>query len=637
MITNQELNELHSGLDEISEFLLSKMKQDNNGFFWETNSHDQNTGIFSLTFNPSLWNGTGGIAWFFLALYEYSGKKNDLKTAEGAFTKIYHYCTHNHRLNPSLYDGISGVIYLGLELFRVTGNEEYLQQVSGMYDFYRQKILAEQTEDMLIGISGIIIAICTLYHCTQDQKLYDDIVILATTLLEKAQVAESGIKWGNNLLSIDALCGFSHGNSGIAFALLQLGKYFNNDEFIWLVKQAFRYENLYYDSAQNNWMDLRWEESKNRLPDLFDWNKSTFLREDFDLNAWAHGACGIGSARLSAFKITDDPAYKKDCKKIFERCKTDILTRSKKNHILFSGYGGISDFLLQYQETFKNREASDLAKEIVMESLKKSRNHGHSEWGVQKSEDLGLMTGTAGIGLSVLQMIKGTTLNSILHPELPENKPGTQSILNNINVKKLLFDRYYPKTIQVLTTFITLQESVYRTGSIEEFGDNLLKIIKTLPSNNAAFALDIHQFETFTINIRKKHQGTLCFQTRLMILKKELIEFSENMDVNLRNHRFVRTPFIDLYESGWNWKDENHTHSEPDTHTHVFYSTDQEIFHLQLDPFSTLILQLLENPFNIEELTQHFQYPEGEKEMMEEKIDQQMMELLNNFFIRIAE
>ncbi|KFF24912.1 lanthionine synthetase LanC family protein [Chryseobacterium vrystaatense] len=637
MITNQELNGLQSGLDEISEFLLSKMKQDKNGFYWETNSHNQNTGTFSLTFNPSLWNGTAGIAWFFLALYEHAGKKNDLTTAEGAFAKIYHYCTHNNMLNPSLYDGISGVIYLGLELFRVTGNEGYLQQASEVYDFYRQKILAEKTEDMLIGISGIIIAVCTLYHCTQDQKLCDDIVVLVTTLLEKSLVAESGIKWGNSLLSMDALCGFSHGNSGIAFTLLQLGKYFNSDEFIWLAEQAFRYEDLYYDSAQNNWMDLRWEESKNRLPDLFDWHKSTFLKEDFNLNAWAHGACGIGNARISAFMITDNPTYKKDCKKIFERCKKDILTRSKQNHILFSGYGGISDFLLQYKETFRNKEALGLATAIVQEGLNKSRNHGHSEWGVQKSEDLGLMTGTAGIGLSVLQIIKGTTFNSILHPELPEHKTGTQPILRNIKVKKVFFERYYPKTLKVLNTFITPQESIYSANNIEEFGDNVLNIIKTLTRNDAVFVLDIYQFETFKINIRKKHKGTLCFQTRLIILKKELIEFSENSDVNLRNKRFVRTPFIDLCESRWNWKEENHKHSEPDSYTNVFYSTDQEIFHLLLEPFPALILQLLENPLSIEELTQHFHYLEGEKEVMKEKLYEQIMELLNNFFIRIAE
>ena len=36
---------------------------------------------------------------------------------------------------------------------------------------------------------------------------------------------------------------------------------------------------------------------KNDLPNLFDWTKETFLPEDFDLNTWAHGACGIGTAK----------------------------------------------------------------------------------------------------------------------------------------------------------------------------------------------------------------------------------------------------------------------------------------------------------------------------------------------------
>ncbi|ASK29768.1 hypothetical protein CEY12_06450 [Chryseobacterium sp. T16E-39] len=635
MTTNKERKEFQKGLNEISEFLLSKTQQDENGFFWDTIYHDNDTGKLSFTFNPSLWNGTGGIAWFFLVLYENYGEKQYLLTAEGAFAKIYHHSTHHKILNPSLYDGICGSIYLGLELFGVTGKELYLQQALDLYEMYRSKILSEETEDLLIGISGILITVCTLYHFTQDQKLYDDIIILINTLLEKALVAESGIKWGKNQLSMDSLCGFSHGNSGIAFCLLQLGKYFNNDEFIWMAEQAFLYEDLYYNSSKNNWMDLRWEESKNQLPDLFEWNKNTFLPEDFDLNAWAHGACGIGTARISAFNRTRNPVYKKDCIKVFERCKNDIMTRTKRNHILFSGYGGLSDFLLQYNQVFANKEALHLATEIVLEGLNKSREHNHSAWGIQNNEDLGLMTGTAGIGLSLLMMIKGKTVNSILHPELPVNEPGTGRILKAFKVKKTFFNLYYPKTLKALKTIIQLKDSIYDSEVIEEFGNTLLNIIEDLPKKDRVYISDIHQLETAQIKIRKKHKGALCFQTRLIILKEELADLLKNDKSDLQGKRFIGTPFIEVYESKWNWKEENHKDSDAGKYYNVLYSTDQEMFHLVLNSFSATILQLLKNPLSIEELTEYFYYPEGEKEIMKNKITEQVRELLNNFFIRV--
>jgi hypothetical protein len=636
MISNYELIELQSGLDEISAFLLSRMKQDKDGFYWETISRNHDTETFSFTFNPSLWNGTGGIAWFFLILYENTGKEDYLAAAEGAFSKIFLYSTLHKISNPSLYDGISGIIYLGSELFRITGNDLYLQQASKLYETYRQKILEEQTEDMLIGISGILISICTLYHCTKNQKLIDDLKVMVTTLLEKSLVAESGIKWGKNHLSIDSLCGFSHGNSGIAFCMLQLGKYFNNDEFIWLAEEAFRYEDVYYDSSKNNWMDLRWEESKSSLPNLFDWSKSTFLQEDFDLNAWAHGACGIGSARISALIMTGNPRYKQDCKKIFERCKHDIQKRSKRNHILFSGYGGLSDFLLQYHKVSDHKEALGLAKEIIMEGLEKSRRHGHSEWGIHNTEDLGLMTGTAGIGFSLLTVIKGKTFNSILHPELPDNQYENKhdTVLKSFKIKKVFFARYYPKTLENLKKFISVTECIYDAQNIEEFGNRLSDLIKKLPEKNAEYVLDIHRLETIQIHIRKKNKGALCFQTRLMQLKKELAENNEN---DLRKKHFIRNPFIDVYKSRWNWKNEKNKDTESGKYNNVFYSTDEELYHIVLEDFPAAVLQLLENPLSIEELGKCFQYSEDESEMIEEKLFEQILELLKSFFIRIKE
>lgn len=638
MTTNKELKEFQTGLNEISELLLSKMKQDKDGFYWNTIHCDTDSGAISFTFNSSLWNGTGGIAWFFLVLYENYGKDNHLEIAERSFSKIYQHSIDHEISNSSLYDGITGVIYLGLELFRVTGKELYLQQSFEIYKIYRQKILAEQTEDMLIGISGILIVICTLYHFIGDQNLGEDIAVLVTTLLEKSLIAESGIKWGSNTLSVDSLCGFSHGNSGIAFCLLQLGKYFDNSEFIWLAEQAFRYEDTYYDPSNNNWMDLRWEDSKNRLPDLFDWNKNTFLPEDYDINAWAHGASGIGTARISALSITGNPAYEKDCKKIFERCKSDIMTRSKRNHILFSGYGGLSDFLLQYHEMFDSKEALELATEITLEGLNKSRTHGHSSWGIQNSEDLGLMTGTAGIGLSLLMMIKGNPFNSILHPELPATgEKRENTILKNFKIKKIFFERYYPKTLIILKSAVEIDNSIYDSQTVEEFGNNLLNIIKSMPEKHVAHISDIHQLETTQINIRKKHKGVLCFQTRLMMLKKQWAEVQDHGESDLRKKSFICNPFIDVYESKWNWKEENDNDPEPGKYYNVFYSTDQELFHLILNPFPATILQLLESPLSLEELTASFHYSEEEKEIIEKKVLEQIRELLTNFFIRISQ
>ncbi len=637
MTINKELNELETGLNEISEFLLSKIKRDQNGFYWDTISYDHNVGEFSFAFNPSLWNGTGGIAWFFLVLYESTGKTDYLEIAEKSFSKIYHFSINHNIAGASLYDGICGSIYFSLELFRVTGKNLYLKQASELYDRYREKILAEQTEDMLVGISGILIVLTLLYHFTKSNSLYHDITVLVTNLLKKSLAAEVGIKWGSNQLSVDSLCGFSHGNSGTGFSLLQLGKYFNNQEFIWLAEQAFLYESLYYNPVKDNWMDLRWENSKNDLPNLFDWTKETFLPEDFDLNTWAHGACGIGTARIAAFKITAGSVYKKDCIKAVERCKRDIETRSKRNHILFSGYGGLADFLLQYHNTFGDKESMELATEIVQEGLETSRQTGHSEWGVQNSEDLGLMTGTAGIAFSLLMITKGKTFNSILHPELPDSDISVtnNNTLKNIKIKETFFRAYYPQTIEILETITQPRDAIYNSQNLDDFSNSLLNLIECLSQKDMIYISDIYLLETAKIQFLKEHKGTLCFQTRLIMLQNDLNQILKNNEVDFSERLFIRNPFIHIHESQLNWKESNNRESDVGVCYNVFYSTDKETFHLIIDPFSAIILKLLEKPLSIEALANQFQYSHEEKEMVERKLTDQIKELLKSFFIRI--
>ncbi len=639
MITNKELKELETSLHEISGFLLSKIKQDQNGYYWDTIGYDHDTGNFSFAFNPSLWNGTGGIAWFFLVLYEHTGITGYLDTAEKSFSRIYHFSSHNTISGSGLYDGICGTIYLGLELFRITGKDLYLKNVLELYEKYRKKILTEETEDILIGISGILITVTLLYHYTKSREICDDIQVLLTTLVNKAMAAERGIKWGANQLSVDSLCGFSHGNSGIGFSLLQLGRYFDNQELIWLAEQAFLYESLYYNPPKNNWMDLRWEHSKSQLSNLFDWNKETFLQDDFDLNSWAHGACGIGTARIAAFNMTARSAYKKDCIKAFERCINDIRTRSKQNYILFSGYGGLADFLIQYHHTFHDEEALQLATEIVHEGLEKSRKSGHSAWGIQKSEDLGLMTGTAGIAFSLLMVTKGRTFNSILHPELPFSDIHTQNdcILKNYKAKKAFFERYYPQTLATLETVIRIEDSIFDSQSLKKFGKVLLETIHSLSENDADYLADIHQLETAKIQFMKQHKGALCFQTRLKMLQNEAAGLSENNKTDLLHKQFIRSPFIHIHESRWNWKEENTRESGTAGYYNIFYATDQEMFHILLKPFPSAILRLLEKPLHIEELAKHFQYSGIDNKLIEEKLSEQIKELLKAFLIRIKQ
>ena len=204
----------------------------------------------------------------------------------------------------------------------------------------------------------------------------------------------------------------------------------------------------------------------------------------------------------------------------------DIETRSKRNHILFSGYGGLADFLLQYHNTFSDKESMELtATEIVQEGLEKSRQTGHSEWGVQNSEDLGLMTDfTAGIAFSLLMITKGKTFNSILHPELPDSDISVtnNNTLKNIKIKETFFRAYYPQTIEILETITQIRDTVYNSQNLDDFSNSLLNLIECLPQKDMIYISDIYLLETAKIQFLKEHKGTLCFQTLLTMLQNDL-------------------------------------------------------------------------------------------------------------------
>ncbi len=81
-----------------------------------------------------------------------------------------------------------------------------------------------------------------------------------------------------------ALTGYAHGASGIGLALLRAGAVLTDERYIDAGARAFAYEQALFDAHAGNWPDLR-----SATP--------TFM------NAWCHGAAGIGLARGRALEL----------------------------------------------------------------------------------------------------------------------------------------------------------------------------------------------------------------------------------------------------------------------------------------------------------------------------------------------
>src|SRR5262249_21943753 len=106
-------------------------------------------------------------------------------------------------------------------------------------------------------------------------------------------------------ISPKPLAGFSHGNAGIAWALLELAALSGAERFRTTALDALAYERSLFSPQQLNWPDLRAPEPvvRNGGSDV---PAETRRAQVTFMSAWCHGAPGIGLARLQCLPHLHD-------------------------------------------------------------------------------------------------------------------------------------------------------------------------------------------------------------------------------------------------------------------------------------------------------------------------------------------
>src|SRR5690606_36638977 len=112
----------------------------------------------------------------------------------------------------------------------------------------------------------------------------------------------------------------------------------------YLAEEALAYEMLYYDAAASNWLDLRLTSTRLEEADIMDWQTDRFRKYASDANSWAHGAAGVGIARLYAWQVTGKDCYLQQAQAALQRCLEDARQLPRGDVTLCSGYGGIAAF-----------------------------------------------------------------------------------------------------------------------------------------------------------------------------------------------------------------------------------------------------------------------------------------------------
>jgi type 2 lantibiotic biosynthesis protein LanM len=382
----------------------------------------QNWIVTERTFGPDFYAGTSGVALFLAYLHQFTGEKVFQRTAMGALRQAF--SRRESLVEPiraSFYSGLLGVAYARLKVGELFGDEALVESALATVESLMPSPVSPQMLDIISGSAGIISALIDIHRRYPRDFLMELAIRHANNLLATAKRTDKGWSWRTlEIPAHDNLTGFSHGTAGIASAFLELNSVIPDSRYKTAAENAFHYEQQWFDSTRKNWADLR----------IFD---STPVRKDEPLPcsmAWCHGAPGIALARLRAYELLGNAAWRTEAETAIHTTSAALeqMASAQGNYSLCHGHAGNEDSLLYAAEIL------DPSYRAVAEAV---GNFGISQFdqldrpwpcGVPNGgEAPGLMLGLAGIGYFYLRLFDSRKVPSVLILRPPSHtKKATQ-------------------------------------------------------------------------------------------------------------------------------------------------------------------------------------------------------------------
>lgn len=297
-----------------------------------------------------------------------------------------------------LYVGWGSVIHLLTALAQLENNYEHLE--------YAEALLADPRFDELIGkdrnfslikgTAGFMLACSDLHIASGSLRALQLAHASAQHLLAHRDMACDGYAW--RVTSAVPLAGLAHGASGFALAFARLYEAGRDARHREASLSALEYERGLFHEASGNWQDRR----------------DIVIRERGEHPwcsvAWAHGAPGIGLARLAMLRAgIDTPQIRREL---------DIAVRTTMaqgfeggDSLIFGSFGNL-ELLICYSECF-GQEALPLLPALIAPLLTRIEEHG-LRLSAPTPCPLGLMSGATGVAYQCLRLARMHQVPSVL-------------------------------------------------------------------------------------------------------------------------------------------------------------------------------------------------------------------------------
>lgn len=366
---------------------------------------------------PEIYSGTSGIGLFLARAYHLTGQRVFGLTARGA---AEHALSRMKQLpaqaSVSFYSGALGIAASLLEIGETLQDEKYIATALSIARSSAQSPVDDRMIDVIQGSASGIPLLLHFYQRENDAIFLEAASRHATSMLNQAQRSDIGWAW-STMPSTEVehpLCGYAHGASGIALALLELFTITGDEGMRHAADEALRYEDYWFDDERGNYPDFRKPSQTMMMPQQ---NQRSYMM------AWCHGAPGAGTARVRAYELTGDERYRHQAEKTIASTSNQLqqtIHIEGSNYSLCHGMGGNAALLIYAAQVFDDpsyKSAADIVGNAGIEQYPKKR----LPWacGVQQAgETPSLMLGTAGIGCFYLGLHNPAYLPPILPPRI---------------------------------------------------------------------------------------------------------------------------------------------------------------------------------------------------------------------------
>jgi len=362
--------------------------------------------LISTNLNTSVYNGTAGIALFLNRLFS-ATKISIFKDV--AIKAMNHALSETDIVdnNHNYWSGQLGINLTALEIAENNRDDEmYDKAIIHLKSIFNQREFKGIGVDILGGCAGAIISVLQYLPMLPKalQKSATDYIINQGTHLSNLAIEKKDkTYWQTERPPQQYLLGYGHGISGIAHALIELGYFIHEERYIDLAHRAIKFENTHFDETERNWPDLR------------DSKRNSYM------NAWCHGAMGIGLSRIRCFELTKSEYLIEDVDHCLSHYDS-TLSWQNMSACQCHGISGNMELLLEASKVIDMPSLLNKIEQTAEKGVKHINENRAMINGLQNHYQIpGLMNGLAGIGYFFLRMARPTFPSILLMKKESKN------------------------------------------------------------------------------------------------------------------------------------------------------------------------------------------------------------------------